>query len=135
MARCPCGKSFPCTTPGIESACNSVPRNSTPFMGYSIRVDSYRYNAWIEFDGTQNRGQWARAEKPGGGTEYEELYSHKGDDGTNWADGFENENIATAQPTIVAALWTELRRHFDTPPGQKPLQRTAVDQSVLAALV
>ena len=85
MARCPCGKTYPCTTPGIESACNSVPRNVTPFMGYSIRVENYRYNAWIPFDGTANRGEWARAERPGGGgTEYEELYSHVGDNGTDW---------------------------------------------------
>lgn len=31
MARCPCGTTYPCVTPGIESACNRVPRNSTPY--------------------------------------------------------------------------------------------------------
>ena len=99
MARCPCGKAYPCTQPGIESACNSVPRNVTPFMGYSIRVENYRYNAWIAFDGLSNRGKWAEAERSGGGTEWQELYDHHGDDGTNWADGYENENIADAQPS------------------------------------
>ena len=37
MARCPCGRAWPCTVHGIESACNSVPRNVTPFMGYTVR--------------------------------------------------------------------------------------------------
>ena len=39
------------------------------------------------------------AERSGGGTEWQELYDHHGDDGTNWADGYENENIADAQPS------------------------------------
>ena len=104
-------------------------------QGYSIRVENYRYNAWIAFDGANNRGQWAEAERSGGGTLWQELYNHTGDDGTNWADGYENENIAEAQPALVAPLWAELRRHFDTPPGAPPLPRTAVDPTVLAALI
>ena len=30
---------IPPQVPGIESACNSVPRNVTPWMGYSVRVE------------------------------------------------------------------------------------------------
>ena len=121
--------------PGIESACNTVPRNSTPFMGYSIRVENYRYNAWIPFDGTLNRGEWASSvAEAGGGTQYEELYDHHGDDGSNWADGYENENVASAQPSVVAALWAELRMHFDVPPGEAPRSRLEVGSASLAAL-
>ena len=38
-----------------------VPRNVTPFMGYTVRVEDYRYTAWISFDGTRNRGNWEEA--------------------------------------------------------------------------
>jgi hypothetical protein len=50
------------------------------------------------------------------------------------ADGFENENIAAAETSVVVSLWAELRRHFDTKPGAPPLARTEVDPLVLAAL-
>ena len=119
MARCPCGRTWPCTMHGIESACNSVPRNVTPFMGYTVRVEDYRYTAWIQFNGTRNRGEWTVAAADS--SRSEELYDHTGDDGTNWADGFENVNLAAdpAHRGMVAELFAMVRARFDTP-GSTP---------------
>ena len=113
MARCPCGRVYPCTTHGIESACNSVSRNVTPFMGYTVRVEDWRYTCWIPFDGTSNRGEWAAAATDS--QRSEELYDHHGDTGENWADGFENENVAHGNKALVSSLFDMVRARFDTP--------------------
>ena len=50
-------------------------------MGYSVRVTDWRYTVWLAFNGTANRGVWGEGDAPPE-VFYEELYSHKGDDGT-----------------------------------------------------
>jgi hypothetical protein len=67
----------------------------------------------IPFDGTMNRGKWAMA--AANASRSQELYDHAGDDGPNWADGFENTNEAAAHPDVVAQLFAQLRSRFDTP--------------------
>ena len=58
-----------------------VPRVDIPYMGYSVRVTDWRYTVWVAFNGTANRGVWGEGDaRPD--VFYEELYSHKGDDGT-----------------------------------------------------
>ena len=95
MARCP-----KAGTLGPESACNSVQLVDIAYMGFSVRVDNWRYNAWLSFNGTTNRGDWDSV-GPGilsatigqKGLLGEELYDHTGDDGTDF-DAFENVNLA-----------------------------------------
>ena len=113
MARCPCGRTYPCFSEGIESACNSVPRNITPFMGYTVRTDRWRYTVWIPFDGASNRGKWSAA--AANISRSQELYDHSGDTGTNWADGFENVNEAANYTEVVEELFQMLTNRFDTP--------------------
>ena len=59
MARCPSRSQSGGLGP--ESACNSVPRVDIPYMGYSVRTDGWRYTAWLPFNGTKNRADWALA--------------------------------------------------------------------------
>ena len=118
MARCPASGLGP------ESACNSVTRADTAYMGYSVRVDEYRYTAWLAFNGTLNRADWAGVDAPSpiGTTTAsslmgEELYSHVGDTNGDF-DAFENENLAM-QPEHKDTrdeLFAMLRARFDTPP-------------------
>eukprot|EP00912_Choanoflagellata_sp_UC4_P000153 UC4_evm1s100 len=82
-------------------------------MGYTVRVEDWRYTCWIPFNGTRNRGEWAiTAELL---EKNEELYDHRGDNGENWADGYENENVAAEFKELAASLFNLLRSHFDTP--------------------
>ena len=79
MARCPCGNTWPCFSEGIESACNSVERNNTPFMGYTVRIKGFRYTEWVAFNASTNQEKeskpdWNR-------TVGSELYVH--DDAVN----------------------------------------------------
>lgn len=39
---------------------------------------------------------------------------HAGDTGENWADGYENENVAEQHGGLVAKLFGMLRARFDT---------------------
>lgn len=108
MARCPAKGTL-----GPESACNTVKRADIPYMGYSVRVDDWRYTMWLAFDGKRNRGDWAGLPASLHG---EELYAHKGDTGADF-DAFENENVAASQANapMVRELRQLLRTRFDTP--------------------
>ena len=67
----------------------------------------------IPFDGAANRGNWAVA--AANASRSQELYDHDGDDGPDWADGFENTNEAGMHADVVARLFAQLRSRFDTP--------------------
>ena len=100
MARCPAKGTL-----GPESACNAVRLVNIGYMGFSARVDGWRYTAWLSFNGTTNRGDWDLVQPSKGGVVRavagqagllgEELYDHAGDDGTDF-DAFENVNLASA---------------------------------------
>ena len=78
------------------------------YMGYSIRTDDWRYTVWLPFNGTANRGIWNANARDGDSALMEELYSHRGDNGTDF-DAFENENLAGSLPADCAALFARLR--------------------------
>jgi hypothetical protein len=59
MARCPAAGTL-----GPESACNSVKLVDIAYMGYSVRVDDWRYTAWMSFNGTANRADWGSVPVP-----------------------------------------------------------------------
>ena len=80
-----------------SNACLMTDRTLFPFMGYSIRTAEWRYTEWVRWNGTSLAPIWT--ERVG-----HELYSHVGDDGTDF-DAFENTNeVATADPEVVTAL-------------------------------
>jgi hypothetical protein len=110
MARCPTTGFSP------ESACNSVKLVDTKYMGYTVRVDEYRYTAWMAFNGTKNRALWSDPSGLAG----EELYSHVGDKNDDY-DAFENENLAMKpeHKSTRDELWAMVRARFDTP-GRVP---------------
>merc|ERR1711879_36184 len=60
-------------------------KNATEIMGYSVRVDDWRYTAWFQFDGARLRPQVNDIIG-------RELYSHAGDDGDLDFPG-ENVNV------------------------------------------
>ena len=71
-------------------------------MGYSIRVEGWRYTEWVEWNGAELRPEWARQVG-------RELYDHHGDDELDF-DAFENVNVANENPDVVAEL-SELLHH------------------------
>ena len=69
------------------NACLMTDRTLFLFMGYSVRTAEWRYTEWTVWNGTSLRPEWGAAGLIG-----RELYSHVGDDGTDF-DAFENRNI------------------------------------------
>jgi len=69
-----------------DSACTNVQSSQFDAMGFTIRVDRWRYTLWLKWDGANL--------KPIPSAEVgEELYDHQGDAGED-TDAFENENLA-----------------------------------------
>eukprot|EP01051_Picozoa_sp_SAG22_P002379 SAG22_NODE_104_length_20159_cov_5.877517_18_plen_262_part_00 len=80
-----------------DNNCLMTDRTLMPFMGYSLRTKEWRYTEWIRWSGKTLRPIWS--ELVG-----RELYSHVGDDGSDF-DAFENVNdVGTAKPGTVAGL-------------------------------
>lgn len=76
-------------------------------MGYSVRTANWRYTEWKPWNGTDLTPLWHS-------TKYaSELYSHVGDDGTDF-DAFENTNVinSTEGQTVVTELARLLQQHF-----------------------
>jgi hypothetical protein len=46
---------------------------------------------------------------------FEELYSHHGDDGTDF-DSFENQNLVAGNANQAAVMFAQLRAMYDVPP-------------------
>ena len=80
-------------------------------MGYSIRTDSWRYTAWVGWNGTALQPRWDDVNAT-------ELYSHvlkPGGPTDQSFDAWENAN-EVARPehaALVAQLHAQLRAHFD----------------------
>ena len=78
-----------------HNKCEFIERSKIPFMGYSLRVDTWRYTEWVRWNGSALRPIW---EQPVG----VEMYAHDAGNASkcNTAsnacfDGFENKNLAS----------------------------------------
>ena len=83
------------------SVFNKFHRNQTKLMGYTIRVDAWRYTVWFPFDDVAIKPILAPATELG-----RELYTHAGNAGLwlNWPG--ENVNLVDdpAHAQLVASL-------------------------------
>ena len=81
--------------PVAFSIWNKFHRNQTEIMGYTVRVEDWRYTAWFPFDKQAIRPQTD-------GNLGRELYDHRGDSGL-WMDFPENRNLA-GEPEHAAVV-------------------------------
>jgi len=90
------------------------PRNCTEIMGYTVRVDDWRYTAWFGFDGPAMQPK--RHEILG-----RELYSHAGDDGDLDFPG-ENVNVVDDQTNraTVDRLHSMILDYIQLWPASRP---------------
>jgi len=95
------------TTNHTRAGCNNAKRGTFDFMGYSVRVDLWRYTVWVPWDGDKLVPVWDAT----GNQTAEELYSHEGDDGTDF-DAFENVNMATTHPDVASQLRAQVKDFF-----------------------
>ena len=79
------------------TSCIKTKRQQFTFMGYSVRTDTHRATFWMHWDGGALAGNFSAPPAA------IELYSHEGDGEADF-DAFENENVADAQPELVAQL-------------------------------
>ena len=94
-----------------RGACNNTPRQNFNFMGYSVRVDEWRYTAWFKWLVSNSSNGTATYAADWDGPFAEELYDHKGDDSTEM-DKFENVNLAASNPDVAKQLHAQLRSFF-----------------------
>ena len=87
-------------TPQKDNACLFTDRTQIPYMGYTLRTRTHRYTQWAAWDGARLAPTWAAPRWPDVG---EELYSHVGDDGSDF-DAFENANCNASEPHVATAL-------------------------------
>eukprot|EP01006_Ploeotia_vitrea_P004687 TRINITY_DN115191_c0_g1_i1.p1 TRINITY_DN115191_c0_g1~~TRINITY_DN115191_c0_g1_i1.p1 ORF type:complete len:546 (+),score=36.72 TRINITY_DN115191_c0_g1_i1:136-1638(+) len=83
--------------------CEFVPRENITFMGYTVRTAEWRYTEWARWNGEKLLVDWRKVVG-------QELYSHKGDDGTDF-NAWENVNVATDHPEVVKHLSKKLREY------------------------
>ncbi len=85
-----------------------------------MRIESWRYTAWIHFNGTINRGKWGDVSSTAGWLVGEELYSHDDSTLVDDFDATENENLASKpeNAAIRMQLLTALKTRFDTPSSE-----------------
>lgn len=104
--RCPKNVSTPWTD---TTSCIKTDRHHFTVMGYSVRTEDWRYTVWLWWDGDALQGDFTRP--PVG----EELYDHRGDDGTDM-DAFENVNVAAdpANSAIVQQHYALAKAQWDT---------------------
>ena len=93
-----------------NNVCEFVERSEIPYMGYSLRVDAWRYTEWVAWDGANLRPQWGQLVGA-------ELYSHDpgetsgcNSDVNACFDHFENVNMAKQRPDVVANLSAQLHQ-------------------------
>lgn len=107
-----------------DNKCEFVERSLIPYMGYSLRVDGWRYTEWATWDGANLRPIWDKLVGV-------ELYSHDVDEGSTCNskengcfDGFENVNLYTTHPDVAANLSTQLHaivaQRRPNPEGERP---------------
>eukprot|EP00911_Craspedida_sp_UC1_P001888 UC1_evm1s1449 len=96
--RCPQNVKDPSTF-WQENQCLFIDRVLFPFMGYTIRTPEYRYTEWTKWNGTA-----LAPDHTDSGLVGVELYSHTYV-GANYSfDDFENVNLASKRPDVVAQM-------------------------------
>ncbi len=81
-----------------DNGCLTTERTELPFMGYTVRTEAWRYTEWFAWNASR------LAPAMGGPLLGAELYSHAGDDGTDF-DAYENRNeVETADPEVAAGM-------------------------------
>ena len=85
--------------------CNSTPRTEFNFMSYSVRNTQWRFTRWLVWNNVSLTSDWD-------GDYVDELYAHAGDNSTSF-DAWDNVNLASANPGVVAQLAARLRAFFD----------------------
>lgn len=93
--RCPKDTS----NPGMywkQNNCLFTDRTQIPFFGYTLRTRNWRYTEWVHWDGAKLMPDWSRVVG-------RELYSHTGDDGTDF-NCFENANQDSVNPEVVKEM-------------------------------
>ena len=97
----------PVDTPWNDTtSCVHTKREDFTVMGYSVRTDEWRATFWMHWLGDKLVGDFSR--KPAA----VELYSHAGDKESDF-DAFENENVAAANPDVVAKHLAIARAHWE----------------------
>ena len=97
----------------VRLGCNNVAKEDFWAMGYSVRVDAWRFTRWLRWNGTRLDVSWDDGDVDG--KHADELYSHAGDtgDGPGAVDAWENANLAgdgdPAHAAVVAQLAARLR--------------------------
>lgn len=94
--------------------CFNVSKELFVYMGYSMRTTRWRYTEWAIWDGSRLKPVWMK--DVNAHDALVELYDHAGGEAAIGAavwDNFENENVALANPTVVAGLSARLRIFYD----------------------
>merc|ERR1712061_471823 len=99
------------------SDCHYTPSRNMDFMGYSMRVDEWRYVEWLRWDGEALRPVWEEVVA-------RELYDHSAESHDaiiEYIDESENENVAEdpGNAALVRELSDKLRSEVERwlPPG------------------
>lgn len=108
-----------------HGACKYVAKEDIVYMGYSIRTLSWRYTAWMRYDGRRLQGNWHDCDRF---TRFNlnrtmqpppfcarELYAHPADEDLSDFGAFEMVNLA-GDPAFAATrdnLHARLRAHFE----------------------
>ena len=98
----------------VRLNCNNVPKENFWAMGYSVRVDGYRFTRWLRWNGAKLSVDWDDGDVAG--RHADELYAHVGTGyGPDAFDANENRNLA-ADPKHAAVktrLAAQLRAFFE----------------------
>lgn len=90
-----------------SNPCTKVERTEFATMGFSVRSAEWRYTEWRRWDGGKLAADWSSPPQA------VELYSHAGDDGTDF-NAFENVNVAgkAGNEGVEARLAEVLKTQF-----------------------
>eukprot|EP01059_Diplonema_ambulator_P015734 TRINITY_DN2691_c0_g1_i1.p1 TRINITY_DN2691_c0_g1~~TRINITY_DN2691_c0_g1_i1.p1 ORF type:complete len:508 (+),score=182.61 TRINITY_DN2691_c0_g1_i1:44-1525(+) len=93
--------------PWVRGSCMQTPKDEFKVMGYSVRVDGWRYTLWLYWDAVNLVGDFDHSAVG------EELYNHAGDDESDY-DMYENANVADdpVNAEVVAELRGLVEQHW-----------------------
>ena len=112
-----CVSAHPPSDPNItrwHGACKHVDRQDLGYMGYSLRTLSWRYTAWMRWDGAAQAASWADCEAEAKGFCARELYNHENETQADF-ESYELSNLAAdpSSAAVVARLHAQLRLQFE----------------------
>eukprot|EP00937_MAST-01D_sp_MAST-1D-sp2_P007964 g7964.t1 len=88
------------------TSCIKTQRSDFKLMGYSVRTDAWRCTLWMPWDGKNLVGDFAK------GPAAVELYAHANGTMEVDYDEYENENVAPANPSVVAQMLARAQAHW-----------------------